>query len=256
MSDRTDIIFDRIADTFAQEIYGTTKGDVRLHVLWHDMCTEIPVLSDGGLRVIDIGAGMGQIARRVAELSHEVTLCDPSHDMLEKARASIKEAGLTDAVQFVQAKAQELRERVIGQFDVVICHAILEWLAEPKETISDILPLLRPDGYLSLMFYNRNAAILKRILRGDFLGAFEKNSNSADSQSPIPLDPDEVQSWLVKSGLRVLSRAGIRIFHDHLPEPLRKSGKLEELVWAEIEFRKQEPFASLGQHIHFVCRWK
>ena len=73
-------------DTFLDQIYGTTKGEVRLHVLWLDMLAEVPALKDGGLRVIDIGAGKGQIARRLGELGHEVTLCEPSGDLLEEAR--------------------------------------------------------------------------------------------------------------------------------------------------------------------------
>ena len=49
-----------------------------------------------------------------------------------------------------------------------------------------------------------------------------------------------------------MSKVGIRIFHDHMPEQLRRPGNLEALIDAEIEFRRREPFASMGQHVHFV----
>ena len=251
-----DTIFDGMA-SFLEDIYGTTKGDVRLHVLWQDLLTAIPALSAGGLRIIDVGAGIGEIANKVAELGHEVTLCDPSHEMLEKARTSIHEAGLSHTVRFVESAAQELQDKCVGQFDVVMCHAVLEWLADPKEGLSGLLSLLNPDGYLSLMFYNRNAAILKRVLRGEHIGALkESKADSENDQRPVSLEPDVVQSWLIGSGLHVHSKAGIRIFHDHLPEQFRRPGELEELLQMETEFRKREPFASLAQHIHFVCRRK
>ena len=251
----SDIVFDGMADTFAKEIYGTTKGDVRLHLLWHDLLAQLPAASRGNLQVIDVGAGMGQIAGRIAALGHEVTLCDPSRDMLEKAYASIHEAGLSDQTHFVCSTVQELAGKIVEQFDIVICHAVLEWLAEPEKTLSSILSLLKPKGHLSLMFYNRNAAVLKRALKGDFLGALEKSRVvPEDGQKPTPLDPDTVQSWLSGSGLRIVSKAGIRIFHDHLPESSKTPGELEKLLEFETEFSRREPFASLAQHIHVMCR--
>ena len=37
-------------------------------------------------------------------------------------------------------------------FDVVCCHAVLEWLADPEETVEHLARFLRPEGCLSLMF--------------------------------------------------------------------------------------------------------
>jgi S-adenosylmethionine-dependent methyltransferase len=47
-------------------------------------------------------------------------------------------------------------------FDVIICHAVLEWLADPQDALGRLSGLLKADGLLSLMFYNRNASLLKR----------------------------------------------------------------------------------------------
>jgi S-adenosylmethionine-dependent methyltransferase len=254
MASNTDTVFTgAIAEEFDREIYGTTKGEVRLHVLWEDLLAEVPALQAGGLRVIDVGAGAGQLARRVAELGHEVTLCEPSPDMLAKARALMDEARLSGKVHFVQASAQDARARVEGDFDLVLCHAVLEWVARPRDAVAATVPLMTPDGYLSLMFYNRNAAILKRVLRGDFTGALA-DSPEASPTGPAPLDPARVRGWLARAGLRVQSKSGIRIFHDHLPDSLRAGESLDALLQVETAFRKREPFASLAQHIHYVCR--
>ena len=96
-----DTVFDENAsEAFLREIYSTTKGTVRLHVLWQDLLAEIRGLEAERLRVIDIGGGGGQLASKVAELGHEVTICDPSEEMLDKARASLEETGLGDTVHF------------------------------------------------------------------------------------------------------------------------------------------------------------
>jgi S-adenosylmethionine-dependent methyltransferase len=245
-------VFDGAAgDMFAREVYGSTKGDVRLHVLWQDLLTEIPALERRRkLRVIDIGGGMGQIAARVAALGHDVTLCDASPAMLRKARATMRRAGADD-VRFVHATLQDARGAVDGRFEVVLCHAVLEWLVEPRRALRHLASLMTGDGYLSLLFYNRNAALLKRALAGDFAGVLAERPQRG---GPAPLDPDEVRSWAASAGLRLQSASGVRIFHDHLSRLVGRGKRLERLIELETAYRKREPFASIAQHVHFVCR--
>ena len=255
MNAGNDTVFDGIAGTFSRTIYWTTKGRVRLAVLWQDLVSEVPILDTSGLRVIDVGAGMGQVATRIAGLGHHVTLCDPSQEMLDSARAALEREGVLDRANLVRSTAQDLDTNDLGRFDLVICHAVLEWLADPKPVLEHVLDLMKPEGYLSLMFYNRNASLLKQIVRGDFR---RTGSRAAVSRAALPkarsLDPEVVRSWLVYSGLRVESKAGIRIFHDHIPEETRSPDRLDDLIATEIEFSRVEPFASLGQHVHFICR--
>ena len=243
--------FDGIAAAFEEDVYGSTKGAVRLAVLWEDMLGEIPGLSSGGLRVLDAGGGSGHLAVPLAALGNTVVLTDPSEEMLAMAAERAREGGVADAVRLVRAAIQELDGMLDERFDVVTCHAVLEWLADPAAAVAALVPLLKPDGRLSLMFYNRNAAVLKRVLRGDFAGALEERP--ADAAAPVPLDERDVRRWLEEAGLTVVSKAGIRIFHDHLPEDVARD-RLEELLAVEKEFRKREPFASLAQHVHLVAR--
>lgn len=247
---KRDTVFDSAAgEAFARDVYGSTKGAVRLHVLWQDLLTEIPPLNKRRkLRVIDAGGGMGQIAARIAALGHDVTLCEPSPAMLRKAHATMRKAGV-DGVRFVQTALQDVRNEVDGQFDVVLCHAVLEWLAEPRKALRPLVSLMKRDGYLSLLFYNRNAALLKRALAGDF-----RLDDRRAPNEPQPLDPDEVRSWAGRAGLCIVSTSGIRIFHDHLSQPIRRGKKLRQLIELETAYRKREPFASIAQHVHLVCR--
>ena len=249
---RSDADFDGIAASFEEEIYGSTTGAVRLAVLWEDLLTEIPGLSRGGLRVLDAGGGSGHLAVRLATLGNTVVLADPSEELLAMAAERAREEGAVIAVRLVRASIQEFGDAGLdGRFDVVTCHAVLEWLADPEAALAHLVRLLEPGGHLSLMFYNRNAAVLKRVLRGDFAGVL--GEAPADVGSPIPLDEGDVRRWLERCGLTVMSKAGIRIFHDLLPEGVARE-RLEELLTVEKEFRAREPFASLAQHVHLVCR--
>lgn len=245
-----DVNFDGRATSFEGEIYGSSKGYIRLRVLWDDLLTEVPGISRGGLSILDAGGGAGHLSLMMAEQSNRVLLCDPSREMLDLAEKSVRDAGLGDLVTTKHSTIQGLDKPEAG-FDVITCHAVLEWLADPEATLKHLITYLREDGLMSLMFYNRNAAILKRVLRGDFVGALE--GSSGEGQDCTPLSEETVRGWLVDSGMTIKSKSGIRMFHDHLPEQARNRGWLEDLLSLEKVLRKREPFASLGQHVHLVC---
>ena len=82
-----DIYFDQLAERFERKIYGSEKGDLRLHLLWDDMLQAIPALQAGkSLSVLDAGGGLGQISQRLVALGHQVALTEPSAAMLDRAR--------------------------------------------------------------------------------------------------------------------------------------------------------------------------
>ena len=273
-----DADFDRMGG-FDDGLYGTSFGELRLAVAVHDLLEAVPELRDGGMTVLDSGGGAGHLAIRLAELGNEVVLCDPSLAMLVRARAAVDEAGLSDAITLVQAPIQEQHAVVPRTFDVVTCHAVLNWLSDPEAALRLLVDSLAPGGRLSLMFGNRNSWVLRRTLRGDFAAVLsDPNRDSMKalhaprmkgrrlSRLPagwselgwgrhgVPLSEATVREWLTQLGLVVQSKAGVRMFHDHLPQPLRGPEHFDELLELELAFRNVEPFASLGALIHLICR--
>ncbi len=249
---RSDVHFTTIAKAFEQDIYGSSKGYIRWNVLWNNLLTELPQLGQGNLTLLDAGGGAGRMTIALAKLGHQVTLCEPSENMLEQARTSATSENLNGII-FVNTSLQDFTAP--EPFDVVLNHAVLEWLAEPKAALGHLVKQLKPNGYLSLMFYNRNAVLLKDILKGDFSleSLQEERLQSGWNEHSKPLFPDTVQAWLNELGMHVKSKAGIRIFHDHITEE-KRAGKLEQLLAVEQTLQKQEPFASLAQHIHLICQ--
>jgi S-adenosylmethionine-dependent methyltransferase len=253
----SDVSFDGIADAFEMEIYGSSKGDIRLSVLWEDMLANMPRLADGGLRVLDAGGGAGHVTTRLAALGNKVVLADPSREMLDRAQTAIDNADLSSQVSVVHAPIQHLGSLLDQRFDVIVCHAVLEWLADPHGALDELVSLLELDGELSLLFYNRNARLLKLILAGAFEDALREHdpepSPRGSQRGAVPLAEEAVRAWMTELGLGVRSKAAIRIFHDHLTPDMRSPERLGELLSVEKALRSQEPFASLGQHIHLVC---
>jgi len=115
---------------------------------------------------------MGQITLKLATLGHTVVLGDPSTEMLAKAERTLRTQGLQDRVQLIESSIQQLPERIAGQFDVILCHAVREWLASPKDVLLGLRSFLQPHGYLSLLYYNQNAAIMTALLAGEFSTAW------------------------------------------------------------------------------------
>jgi S-adenosylmethionine-dependent methyltransferase len=132
---------------------------------------------------------------------------------------------------------------------------VLEWLADPQEDVEHHARFLRPEGRLWLMFYNRNAALLKRALEGDFALALDEGVPRRRGwvERATSLAEDLVREWLDHWGLRVRSKAGTRFLDDHVPEDLRRPERIGELLKAEKRLSSKGPFASLAQHAHLVC---
>ena len=253
-----DVSFDGIADEFESDIYGSTKGAVRLAVLWSVLNEDVPALADQPMRILDAGGGSGHMAVRLARLGHSVVLCDVSDEMLAKAATRAAEARVTDAIDLRHIALQEYAKVADEKFDLVLCHAVLEWLDDPKSAVGDLARLVKRGGQLSLMFYNRFASLLKRTLAGDFeaaLGAYRTGPiRRGWGEGATALDNEVVVSWLGNQDLEVEARAGIRIFHDHVVDKLRGPQTLAQLIELEKAVCRSEPFASLGQHTHLTCQ--
>ncbi len=253
----TDIHFDQLAERFERKIYGSAKGELRLQLLWDDLLAVLPSLQDGPpLAVLDAGGGLGQLSLRLAALGHYVVLAEPAAPMLDRARTLFAEAGVVPPqVQFVQASIQQL-PAVLGerQFDLVLCHAVLEWLADPLATLAVLLPLIRPAGWLSLAFYNRESIVWKNLLKGNVDRARVAHlPGEAGSLTPqSPQSAPEVLAWLAQQGLAVGQVTGIRCLHDYLFPGVRLEP--ETLLSLERELGRQEPYKWLGRYIHVMAQ--
>ena len=92
---RGDRSFDTIADHFEKKVYGGLKGDIRLAVLRRDIFDYVEQMSQTlgrPLRILDVGAGLAQIAIELASQGHSMVINDISANMLEKAKQSAEHA--------------------------------------------------------------------------------------------------------------------------------------------------------------------
>lgn len=123
--------FDDLAQKFAKNIYGTAKGEIRQTVVWQDIEQILAELkSETPLQVLDAGGGLGQLSQRIAELGHHVTLCDLSSEMLNLAEQEIAKNGLLEQYRLVHCPVQEVGQFIEQPVDLILFHAVMEWLVD------------------------------------------------------------------------------------------------------------------------------
>ena len=251
--------FDRLIDKFEQKVYGTVKGDWRLKLLKEDLArfSQSPGLVEGGLDVWDAGCGFAQISQWLAESGHRLTLCDLSKKMLIRAQTNFEQAKLQ--AEFLHGAAQDLAPQ-LPSFDLVLFHAVLEWLAEPKSTLKAVADKTRPSGYLSLLFYNRNTIVYTNVLKGEwrwqhilqdaYIGKGKKLT------PPNPQYPHEVLAWLDEWGFEVEVHTGIRVFHDYLTKDVMEKSDFDELLELEYQYCRLPTYRDMGRYVHLLAKRK
>jgi S-adenosylmethionine-dependent methyltransferase len=248
--------FDELADDFARNVYASDKGRLRLALLQQELQVLLDSRQGKVLRVLDAGAGLGQMALWLAEQGHEVTACDISARMLASTRAACDRADADVNVTCIHAPLQDLPDRFSEGFDLVLCHAVLEWLADPAAAIPVLKTLVRPGGMLSLMFFNSKALEFSHLLCGNFTRVFEGRL-AGDGSNLLPTNPQnpyQVCDWLEQSGLHIESRAGIRVLRDYMMPRVRGRLTFEQLLQVELRYRHEEPYCWLGRYFHVLCR--
>lgn len=246
--------FDGISDKFARNIYGTTKGTLRHTLLCHHL-QQLGILpephSKKKLRVLDAGCGLGQMSTEFAKVGYQVDAIDVSGDSIESAR----QQALQDKVE-INYRVGQLQD-VTDKYDIIINHAVLEWLIEPFVAIDLLIERLGPNGYLSLSFFNKDALTFGNLLYGNFdyvkKGLKVKKKVRLNPQQPLSVQP--VLTYLQeKSDVKVIHEAGIRCIHDYMRNIEHQTMHYSALVEAEKKYSTQPPYKWLGKYFHIVIQ--
>lgn len=240
--------FDDLVDKFARSIYGSARGRLRLRLIRERMRAELPLSEP--LSVLEAGGGLGQIAAWLARQGHQVMMTEPAEAMRERARGRIERHGGTVSNADIQGLVHQFSGQ---QFDLAVCHAVMEWLYQPEAVLPHLFQCIKPGGWLSLMFFNEDALLMSNVIKGNWEKALAgrlAGTGQRQRLTPIsPRRPDQVLSWLVDQGFDVHHVSGIRVFHDYLRRQLPPQAKPELLVSLERRYMQQEPFWRLGRYI-------
>ncbi len=248
MKNPADTIFDGLANKFAANIYGTTKGQLRHQILLHALTH---VISEPPLDVLEIGGGTGLMAKSLIEAKHNLTFTDASEEILEHAKQNLVGVG---NVRFRHQSLQQIDD--FDAYDLIVCHAVLEWLHAPLETLALVLKMMKPGSRLSLSFFNRDASLFTNALYGnfDYIARGMKVRNQVRLNPQNPMRPTEVLEHLTSNGMVVEQITGIRCFHDYMKHKPADDIQFQQLLALEKQYCQQDPFRWLGKYVHLLVR--
>ena len=222
-----------------------------------------PVVGAGtSLRVLDVGGGSGMFAVPLAQLGHEVTVVDPSADALATLRRRAETAGVGPHVRGVQGDGDLLHEVLPtdgeggGQYDLALCHSVLEVVDDPAVTLREIAGALRPGGQVSIATANRAGAVLARALSGhprEARALLEDHDPTPGRDRPARrrFDPATLLALVEAAGLEAGPWRGVSVVADLLDAA---SGADPDAVRAlELALADASPFRDVATGLHVLA---
>jgi len=166
--------------------------------------TEPYVPKDPKAIVLDAAGGTGKWAIPIAKCGPKVVLLDISDEMLEVARQKIEQQGLQGRVTIEKGDTRKL-DFADETFDMVFCDHALWLIQEQKETIKELVRVLKTDHPIILSGQNRYVLSLSLMVDADF--AFKILSNEAQFLmrgllKAYPVSPDEFRHLLERNGVK------------------------------------------------------
>ena len=136
-------------------------------------------LIPAGAKVLDCGAGTGELSLAASDNADSVLCTDLSKNMLKQAQRKARALG-ADNIEFAARNIFDLQDPD-DTYDVVIAGNVLHLLTNPQGAVKEMYRVLKPGGKLLLpTFTNKNSA---RLLIGIYkkLG-FDPAANYSPSE--------------------------------------------------------------------------
>ena len=162
-----------------------------------------------GKNILDFGSGEGVTANHFAE-NNNVVAIEPSEDMLINRWEDFE-------YRQIQGDATRLSAFEDNTFDMIICHNVLEYIADKKSVLDELHRVLKTQGVLSIVKHNRAGRVMQMAVLLDELEKanelLDGNNSTASKFGAIRYYEDEmISKWT--PGLKNMGCYGIRTFWD------------------------------------------
>ena len=228
---------------------------VQAHVAQH--------MRPGQWRVLDAGGGNGLESIPLAEHGHRVEIVDYSKEMLADAERRAVAAGVQERVTLHLGDVAGLASLFpTASFDLVLCHNVIQYVADAASFVRDLNAVLKPGGLISIVSINRYS-IPYRIAfpRGDLAEALAqvdaRGAKAMLFDAPMNCySAAEIVEMLGGAGCFSEGDYGIRCVCDYWGDNELKSDpavfkQLEELEFALAE---RHPYKLLARYFQVIAR--
>ena len=105
-----------------------------------------------GKRLLDIGCGLGNDTSRFAQSGMDVVGVDIAPRAIELSQKNFAQRGLSGEFFVSNGEALDFPDEV---FDVVYCHTVLQFTANPERMTKEIYRVMKPGGIGLIMVINK-----------------------------------------------------------------------------------------------------
>jgi S-adenosylmethionine-dependent methyltransferase len=231
------------------------KGQVRTRVLHAQLLRHLP---PPPASVLDVGGGAGHQSFPLARLGYDVTVLDPSEAMLAKAqeRLAHEPDEVRSRVRLLEGSGEYALEATGGQrFDVVLCHGVLMYLAEPEPLLASLCRCVEPGGVVSVMALNAATMAVRPALErrwSDALAGFDATGEVGVLGTPTRGDTVEHLSRLMREeGVEPQEWYGVWLFSDWMDLPVEDTD-VDAVTGVELEASGRDPYRQLSRVFHLI----
>lgn len=220
-------------------------------------------LPPGSLRILDAGGGNGVEALRLAQAGHAVTLVDASAAMLADAHDAAEDLGLSARLRLLHHDLQELHMLFpAAEFDVVLCHNVLQYVPDVGLLLDGLAAALRPGGLLSLVSVNRysapyQAAFLHHDLERALASLDQQTHHGQLFDTAMTLTTaEEVGALLSARGFEPIHHYGVRCLCDYWGDNAEKQqpAVMAQLERLERRLSAAHPYKHLARYYQLVAQ--
>jgi S-adenosylmethionine-dependent methyltransferase len=199
----------------------------------------------------------------LAAQGHTVTLLDLTGEMLAEARRNAEASGVAERMAFSQADLAAIPDLFPdAQFDLVLCHNVLQYAGDLGAAISAVCHPLRSGGLISVICVNRYSEPYRQaLMRLDLDEAYA----SLDAETVVAYTfgvpvrayiVEDLVGPLEKAGCAVIGRYGVRCVTDYIFDNDIKSdpaffARLERI---ELALTDRYPYYLLARFFQIIAR--
>ena len=254
--------FDADPSAYA-EYLRTPLGRLRSELSWRNLEPHLPRPGTPPLRALDLGAGTGEMALRLAASGWSVTLVDGSPRMLERAAqvAEARNLGGRVACRALDLDAGGIADALgRGAYDLVVLHDVLEYVASPEALLREARAALAAEGRMSLVVRNLAGEVMKQLRRGaapeaalELLSARRVREEMYGLEVRL-FDLAEIRDLLGGAGLEVIAEHGVRVASDHVAdrEGVDKDG-FDRMLEVERRLGESPELRALARYVQVIA---
>jgi S-adenosylmethionine-dependent methyltransferase len=212
------------------------------------------------LRVLDAAGGNGLNTSYLLGKGHAVTLLDSDPEKLRQANQLLAEAIRRRQCRLVLGKMDTIGEQLAGeQFDLILCHHVVEHLEDCAGTLNALQRLSAPNGELSLITLNPVSEVIRAvILKNDPAIARSKLRDKNHCLRRLGQTRlytlEDITSAAEKADWCLENFMAIRVLADYMPEAEATEPRVLELIALEEELAMQEPYRRFGRFTQFCFK--